>query len=109
MTGVQTCALPIYLYLLPRRRALGLNPATGVAEAPREQTVAAFVCPAYTLSATAAYVAEEGAPKLPLFAYGAVGFADGRFWVAATRVDKDRRQVLLMFRRNALNAVRTIC
>lgn len=81
------------LYLLPRRRALGLNPATGVVEAPGEQAVAAFVCPAYTLSATAAYAAEEGAPKLPLFAYGAVGFADGRFWVAATRVDKDRRQV----------------
>ena len=81
------------MYLLPRRRALGLNPATGVAEALGEQAVVVFVCPAYTLSATAAYVAEEGASKLPLFAYGAVGFADGRFWVAATRVDKDRRQV----------------
>lgn len=81
------------LYLLPGRHALGLNPDTGKAEATDEQAVAAFVCPAYTLSATAAYLPGQSAPNLPLFAYGAVGFAGDRFWVAATQVDKDRRQV----------------
>ncbi|WP_028577144.1 radical SAM protein [Desulfomicrobium escambiense] len=81
------------LYLLPGRSALGLDPATGKAEALEERAVAAFVCPSYTLSATAAYLKSEGAPNLPLFAYGAVGFARDRFWVAATQVDKDRRQV----------------
>ena len=81
------------LYLLPGRHALGLDPATGRAEAMDERAVAAFVCPSYTLSATAAYLKGEGAPNLPLFAYGAVGFARDRFWVAATQVDKDRRQV----------------
>lgn len=81
------------LYLLPGRRALGLNPQTGIVEAAEDQAVAAFVCPSYTLSATAAYLTDADAPKLPLFAYGAVGFADDRFWVAATQVDKDRRQV----------------
>lgn len=81
------------LYLLPGRHAIGLDPATGRAEATEDQAVAAFVCPAYTLSATAAFLADEDAPKLPLFAYGAVGFANDRFWVAAKQVDKDRRQV----------------
>ena len=81
------------LYLLPGRHALGLDPQSGKAEALEERAVAAFVCPSYTLSATAAYFKDEGAPKLPLFAYGAIGFAGDRFWVAATQVDKDRRQV----------------
>ena len=81
------------LYLLPGRHALGLDPQTGRAEALEERAVAAFVCPSYTLSATAAYLKDDGAPKLPLFAYGAIGFANDRFWVAATQVDKDRRQV----------------
>jgi pyruvate-formate lyase-activating enzyme len=81
------------LYLLPGRHAIGLDPQTGKAEAMEDRAVAAFVCPAYTLSATAAYIKGECAPNLPLFAYGAVGFARDRFWVAATQVDKDRRQV----------------
>lgn len=81
------------LYLLPGRHALGLDPQTGKAEALEERAVAAFVCPSYTLSATAAYLKDDGSPSLPLFAYGAIGFANDRFWVAATQVDKDRRQV----------------
>lgn len=81
------------LYLLPGRHAIGLDPSTGRAEATEDQAVAAFVCPAYTLSATTAFLADDCAPTLPLFAYGAVGFANDRFWVAATQVDKDRRQV----------------
>jgi pyruvate-formate lyase-activating enzyme len=81
------------LYLLPGRHALGLDPQTGRAEAMEDRAVAGFVCPAYTLSATAAYLKDDDAPNLPLFAYGAVGFARDRFWVAGTQVDKDRRQV----------------
>lgn len=81
------------LYLLPGRHALGLDPQTGKAEALEERAVAAFVCPSYTLSGTAAYLKDDGSPSLPLFAYGAVGFANDKFWVAATQVDKDRRQV----------------
>jgi wyosine [tRNA(Phe)-imidazoG37] synthetase (radical SAM superfamily) len=81
------------LYLLPCRNAIGLNPETGQIEAMEEYAVAAFVCPGYTLSGTAAYRTGEGAPCLPLFAYGAVGYAKGRFWVAARQVDTDPRQV----------------
>lgn len=81
------------LFLLPGRKALGLNMETGCIEGQEENAVAAFVTPGYTLTANAAYETEEGAPVLPLFAYGAVGFANGRFYVCAKRVDADPRQV----------------
>lgn len=80
-------------FLLPGRRAMGLNPETGQVEVLEETAVAAFVTPAYTLTAHPAFEKDDGAPVLPLFAYGAVGFADGRFWVCAKRVDEDTRQV----------------
>jgi sulfatase maturation enzyme AslB (radical SAM superfamily) len=60
---------------------------------PPELAVAVFASPAHTLSALAAYNKRPDAPVLPLFAYGAVGFAEGRFWVCAKKVDQDRRQV----------------
>ena len=81
------------LFLLPGRDALGFDAETGEVERLEEQAVAAFVCPGHTLSATAAYAARPNAPVLPLFAYGAVGFSGDRFFVAASRVDEDRRQV----------------
>ncbi len=80
------------LFLLPGRRAVGLDPQSGVMEAVEGLAVAAFAAPAHTLSAHPAYVTEADAPLLPLFAYGAVGFARGRFWVCARRVDEDPRQ-----------------
>ena len=81
------------LFLLPGRKALGLNPETGKLEETDDVAVAAFVAPAHTLTAHAAYRAEQGAPVLPLFAYGAVGFANGRFYACARKVDDDPRQV----------------
>lgn len=80
------------LFLLPGRRAVGLDPESGTMEAVDGLAVAAFAAPAHTLSAHPAYVTEEGAPLLPLFAYGAVGYARGRFWVCARKVDDDPRQ-----------------
>lgn len=81
------------LFLLPGRRALGFDPESGEVEVLDDAAVAAFVCPGYTLAGVAAYQSDEGAPVLPLFAYGAVGYANGRLYVAAKRVDEDRRQV----------------
>lgn len=81
------------LFLLPGRDALGFDAESGEIERLDERAVAAFVCPGHTLSATAAYAAQPNAPVLPLFAYGAVGFSGDRFFVAASRVDKDQRQV----------------
>lgn len=80
------------LMLLPGRKAAGLNPQTGEIETVDELAVAAFAAPAYTLSAHPSYITETNAPLLPLFAYAAVGFAQGRFWICATLVDHDQRQ-----------------
>ena len=81
------------VFLLPGRRAVGMDPETGQALAMEENAVAAFVCPAHTVTGVAAYATDAGAPRLPLIAYAAVGFAEGRFWVCAKKVDEDRRQV----------------
>ncbi len=80
------------LFLLPGRRALGWDSDRGGIEAGDRTAVAAFVSPGHTLSAVCAYETDPGAPVLPLFAYGAVGYARGRFWVCATQVDEDPRQ-----------------
>lgn len=80
------------LFLLPGRRAVGMNPRTGEHEFTDGCAVAAFAAPGHTLSATPAYEAEAGAPMLPLFAYGAVGYAKGKFWISASKVDSDPRQ-----------------
>ncbi|MCL1985023.1 MAG: radical SAM protein [Betaproteobacteria bacterium] len=81
------------LFLLPARRAAGLDPKTGEVDVQEELAVAAFAAPAHTITAHPAYVTDNGAPALPLFAYGAVGFSRGRFYVCAKKVDEDRRQV----------------
>lgn len=81
------------LFLLPGRLAIGLDPETGEAEALEEYAVAAFAAPAHTLTAHPAYMTQDDAPTLPLFAYGAVGFANGKFYVCAKKVDQDVRQV----------------
>lgn len=81
------------LFLLPGRKALGLDPDTGKVEAMDAFAVAGFASPGHTLSGTAAFISEPGAPRLPLYAYGGVGYLDGRFWITARLVDTDQRQV----------------
>ncbi len=82
------------VFLLPGPRAMGLDPDSGQVEVLEETAVAAFVCPGHTATGIAAYRTDsDGAPTLPLFSYAAVGFANGKFWVAAKRVDQDQRQV----------------
>lgn len=89
------------LFVLPGRLPVGTDPASGeplkLAENPEEpaagiQAVAAFMAPAHTTILTAAFEKNQGAPLLPLFAYTAVGWLDGRFWVAGFRSDPDPRQ-----------------
>lgn len=80
------------LFLLPGRRAVGYDSKTGEFRERAGLAVAAFAAPGYTLSAHPAWVQEKEAPFLPLFAYGAVGHARGRFWICATKVDNDPRQ-----------------
>lgn len=80
-------------FLLPGRIPLGLNSETGEVEEVEGTAVAAFACPGHTLTGLAAYGNTEGAPVLPMFAYGAVGYANGRFWITAKVVDEDKRQI----------------
>jgi pyruvate-formate lyase-activating enzyme len=81
------------LFLLPGRRAVGLDPASGELLETEELAVAAFTAPGHTLTAHPAYTKDADAPVLPLFAYGAVGFVSGRFYVCARKTDDDPRQV----------------
>jgi len=90
------------LFLLPDRQPLGFTPGDDTPalldhdpDAPREmvQAVAAFMAPAHTAIHSAAYEpARDDLAPLPLFAYTAVGWYQGRFWVSAFRSDPDERQ-----------------
>jgi pyruvate-formate lyase-activating enzyme len=89
------------LFVLPGRLPVGTDRAAGeplkLAENPVDpaaglQAVAAFMAPAHTAIYTAAFEKSPEAPVLPLFAYTAVGWLDGRFWVAGFRSDADQRQ-----------------
>ncbi len=80
------------LFLLPGRKALGLDPDSGKIQVVDALAVAGFASPGHTLSGTAAFMSEADAPTLPLYAYGAVGYLDDRFWITACLVDKDQRQ-----------------
>lgn len=90
------------LFTLPDRLPVGIDRQSGDPllldknpEDPDEgiQAVAAFMAPAHTTIHTAAF--QRTRPELsplPLFAYTAVGWHGGRFWVSAFRSDPDRRQ-----------------
>lgn len=89
------------LFTLPHRSPVGWDiggdePAL-LAEDPYSaghiaQAVAAFIAPAHTTIYSSGYQTQQDAPTLPLFAYTAVGWLDGQFWVTAFRSDKDIRQ-----------------
>lgn len=96
------------IFLLPGRRAIGLNPESGEVEELEDLAVAAFAAPAHTLTAHPAYLRAAEAPLLPLFAYGAVGLAGGRMYICAKKVDDDPRQIFSgisakKLRKNALD------
>ena len=81
------------LYELPGRQGLGLDVANnelGICE--KGWAVAAFIPPAHTGLYLSAYETNDLAPTLPLFCYTAVGFWEGKFYVAAERIEKDIRQ-----------------
>jgi len=81
------------LFVLPGRLPVAFDPETSepllLEDNPFEpgapiQAVAAFMAPAHTSILTAAFQTADSAPTLPLFAYTAVGWSKGRFWVAAS-------------------------
>ncbi len=81
------------IFLLPDRRPMGFDKQNGRIEILEDaHAVAGFVCPGYTLTGIAAYKTDHNTPSLPLFAYGAIGYYKGKFWVCAKKVDNDPRQ-----------------
>ena len=102
------------LFVLPSRLPVGIEPATGepallatnpYAQGEDIQAVAAFMAPAHTAIYTTAYQTQnEEAPLLPLFAYTAVGWLEGKFYVAAFRSDSDIRQDPIQFDQDQINA-----
>jgi len=96
------------LFVLPERLPVGWDDKHDemvlIEEDPfqpgkRVQAVAAFMSPAYTQTALAAFKKEdENCSPLPLFAYTAVGWWQNTFWVAGFRSDPDPRQDYRNFR-----------
>ena len=81
------------LYELPGRKAIGIDVITGQMRlCDKGWAVAAFIPPAHTGFYLAAYESEPNAPTLPLFCYTAAGWENDKFWVPATRIEKDIRQ-----------------
>ncbi len=89
------------LFLLPDRLPVGFNRDGNdfqvLSSDPYDpskpvRAVAAFIAPAHTQLYSAAYKSLPGAPLLPLFAYTAVGWLNGKFVTTGVRIDADRRQ-----------------
>lgn len=86
------------LFELPGRIPLGYDAKKGevvALETWRGQPVyaaASFMAPAYSQIYRTAYKTQTNSVKLPLFAYTAVGWREGDFWVSGVRVDQDIRQ-----------------
>jgi len=89
------------LFILPGRLPIGIDPADNdpilLDQDPEHpgskvQAVAAFMAPAHTATFGTAFEKTGDVEPLPLFAYTAVGWYDGQFWVCGFRSDADRRQ-----------------
>ncbi len=86
------------IFHLPGRRPVGWDPLTNKFEVCKKGwAVSAFVAPAYTIFAHAAWETGKDAPRLPLYAYSAVGWYKNKFYVPAMRIDSDIRQDCCQF------------
>ena len=89
------------LYVLPNRKPIGFDVETGELKVNNKgRAVSVQMAPAHTMLFLAAYVKEQEAETLPLFAYTTLGWLDGKFYVTAIRIDRDVRQEPLGFDHN---------
>jgi len=77
---------------LPGRRVLGYSRKGELIESNHGIACAAFIAPAHTQLSITAWVNTPHASVLPLYAYTAVGWYNGQFYVPAVRIDPDVRQ-----------------
>ncbi|MEO5673718.1 MAG: radical SAM protein [Chitinophagales bacterium] len=81
------------VFMLPDRRPIGLDAETGEPTiCEKGFAVAAQLAPAHSQLYLSSFVKEKNATTLPLYAYTAVGWLNGKFYVPATRIDADIRQ-----------------
>ena len=85
------------VFFLPQRRPLGFR--RGAAEASAVQprgharfVASAFLAPAWLRLLHPACQSDEGAPRLPLFAYAPLGWQRDRYVTCAVRIDPEPRQ-----------------
>ncbi len=86
------------LFELPDRKPIGYDPQNNefveLEEYQGEKVfaTAAFMAPAYVQLYRSAYSTQPNAETLPLYAYTAVGWLNGQFYVTGMRIDPDPRQ-----------------
>jgi pyruvate-formate lyase-activating enzyme len=89
------------VFMLPDRHPIGFNKKNGEPTICKKGfAVAAQLAPAHTQFYLSSFVKNPGASTLPLYAYTAVGWLDGKFYVPATRIDPDIRQEPKSFDQN---------
>ncbi|MBN2188790.1 MAG: radical SAM protein [Chitinispirillaceae bacterium] len=85
------------LFTLPARAPAGYDPVAGRFVFVKEYggkpvtAAAAFMPPGYVQTHTSAFREMDGAPRLPLYCYAAVGWMNGRFYAAGCRIDRQSR------------------
>src|SRR6185369_8823658 len=81
------------VFMLPDRRPIGFDKESGEPTiCEKGFAVAAQMAPAHSQFYLSSFVKEKNAATLPLYAYTAVGWLNGKFYVPAKRVDPDIRQ-----------------
>ena len=86
------------LFYLPQRQAIGFDPrkkqfeTLDKFEGKEVFAVSAFPIPAFLRLYNPACIATRAKKALPLWAYAACGYYNGKFYIAAKRVDKRVRQ-----------------
>lgn len=89
------------VFMLPDRHPIGFDKKTGEPSISKKGfAVAAQLAPAHTQFYLSSFVKAANAATLPLYAYTAVGWLDGKFYVPATRIDPDIRQEPKSFDQN---------
>jgi pyruvate-formate lyase-activating enzyme len=92
------------LFFLKNTKAIGINPNTGKIEiSTKGYAVSCFVAPAHTQLALTPWIKANKNEKFPLFAYTLVGWKKDGFYVAATRIDPDKRQDAKHFNEKKIN------
>src|SRR5262249_49611170 len=81
------------VFMLPDRHPIGFDRKSGEPVVSRKGfAVAAQLAPAHTQFYLSSFIKNQNASTLPLYAYTAVGWLNGKFYVPALRVDPDIRQ-----------------